>query len=59
MSATSDTSPSPTPALVLVVDPPPWYATEPASEEERRREVEDEHSRLLAHAAPRDNAFGS
>ena len=50
MNAPFDTSPSPTPDLVLVVDPPPWYATAPASEEDRRRELEDEHSRLLAQA---------
>jgi len=50
MNASFDTSPSPTPALVLVADAPPWYATVPASEEDRRRELEDEHSRLLAQA---------
>ena len=50
MSATSATSPSPTPHLVLVPDPLLWYATQPASQEERRRELEDEHSRLLAQA---------
>jgi len=41
MTATSDTSPSPTLALVLVADAPPWYATAPASADERRRELED------------------
>ena len=53
MSATSNTRPSPTPTLVLVADPAPWYAATPAaptSALERRRELEDEHSRLLARA---------
>jgi len=49
LNATSDTSPSPGPTLVLV-EPAPWYATTPPSPEERRRELEDEHSRLLAQA---------
>ena len=49
MSAISDASPSPTPGLVLV-EPAPWYATAPTSADERRRELEDEHLRLLAQA---------
>ena len=49
MSAISDISPSPTPTLALV-EPAPWYMTTPVSDDERRRELEDEHSRLLAHA---------
>jgi len=48
MSATSNTRPSPTPTLVLVPDPLPWYATTLTAADERRRELEDEHSRLLA-----------
>ncbi len=36
------------PHLLLVGDPEPWYATAPTSELERRRELEDERSRLLA-----------
>jgi hypothetical protein len=37
--------------LRLAPDPLPWFATPPAtSPRERRRELEDEHSRLLAHA---------
>ena len=53
MNATFGTRPSPTPTLVLVADPAPWYAATPAaptSALERRRELEDEHSRLLAQA---------
>ena len=49
MSTTSRARPSPTPALALV-EPAPWYMTTPVSDDERRRELEDEHSRLLAHA---------
>ena len=49
MSAISNASPSPTPGLVLV-EPAPWYATAPTSADERRRELEDEHLRLLAQA---------
>ena len=37
-------------ALVLVGDPLPWYAAAPMSLLERRRELEDERSRLLARA---------
>jgi hypothetical protein len=36
------------PALVLVSDPAPWYTSTPTSALERRRELEDERSRLLA-----------
>jgi hypothetical protein len=36
------------PALVLVGDSPPWYACTPSSTLERRRELEDQRSRLLA-----------
>jgi len=36
------------PRLVLLGDPEPWYATAPTSALERRRELEDERSRLLA-----------
>ncbi|HEV7804948.1 MAG TPA: hypothetical protein VGO80_03960 [Solirubrobacteraceae bacterium] len=36
------------PALVLVGEPPPWYASTPTSALERRRELEDRRSRLLA-----------
>jgi len=53
MTATSDISPSPTPTLVLAADPAPWYAASPPapmSPDARRRELEDEHTRLLAHA---------
>lgn len=49
MSTTSHASPSPTPALVLV-EAQPWYMTTPMSDEDRRSELEDEHSRLLAQA---------
>jgi hypothetical protein len=35
------------PHLVLV-EPQPWYATAPTSPLERRHEIEDERSRLLA-----------
>ena len=37
------------PALVLVADPTPWYAPTPASAP-GRRELEDEHTRILAQA---------
>jgi len=50
MNATSNTPLSPTPALVLVPDPAPWFASTPTSADERRLELEDEHSRLLAQA---------
>ena len=51
MSTTSDTRPSPAPGLTLVVaDPEPWYAATPTSDEDRRRELEDAHTRLLARA---------
>jgi len=55
MRTIHDTSPSPTPALALalVAEPAPWYAASPpapTSARERRRELEDEHSRLLAQA---------
>jgi len=33
-----------------VPDPLPWYATTLTTADERRRELEDEHSRLLAQA---------
>jgi hypothetical protein len=36
------------PPLALVGDPAPWYASTPMSALERRRELEDERSRLLA-----------
>jgi hypothetical protein len=36
------------PTLVLVGDPPPWYACTPTSALERRRGLEDQRSRLLA-----------
>jgi hypothetical protein len=45
MSSSSD---FPRPVLVLVGDPAPWYATAPTSALERRRELEDERTRLLA-----------
>jgi hypothetical protein len=32
----------------MLVEPQPWYATAPSSALERRRELEDERSRLLA-----------
>jgi hypothetical protein len=35
--------------LVLVADPAPWYATTPAPGP-GRRELEDEHTRILAEA---------
>jgi hypothetical protein len=38
------------PALVLVGEPAPWYACTPTSALERRRDLEDQRSRLLAHA---------
>ena len=44
MNSTSTTG---RPHLVLV-EPQPWYATAPTSALERRRELEDERSRLLA-----------
>jgi len=44
MRTISQSSPSPTPGLVLVADPTPWYATTPISEDDRRRDLEDEHS---------------
>ena len=44
MNSTSTTG---RPRLVLV-EPQPWYATAPNSALERRRELEDERSRLLA-----------
>ena len=50
MSAISDSRPSPTSTLVLVADPTPWYAIPPTTAENRRRELEEEHSRLLAQA---------
>lgn len=50
MSLTSDPCPSPTLHLVLVPDAPPWFAATPTTADERRRELEDEHSRLLAQA---------
>lgn len=37
------------PALILVADPAPWYATTPEPAP-GRRELEDEHSRILAQA---------
>jgi len=49
MSAISDTSPSPTATLVLV-EAAPWYDTALTTPDDRRRELEDEHSRLLAYA---------
>ena len=36
------------PRLVLVGEPAPWYAAAPTSQLDRRRELEDERSRLLA-----------
>jgi hypothetical protein len=36
-------------ALVLVADPQPWYATTPTVPVDRR-ELEDEHTRVLAQA---------
>jgi hypothetical protein len=36
-------------ALVLVPGPPPWYAIPPAMPVDRR-ELEDEHTRVLARA---------
>jgi hypothetical protein len=36
------------PVLVLVGEPQPWYACTPISPLERRRELEDQRSRLLA-----------
>ena len=44
MTSTSTTG---RPRLVLV-EAQPWYATTPSSPLERRRELEDERSRLLA-----------
>ena len=32
----------------MLVEPQPWYAATPTSQLERRRELEDERSRLLA-----------
>ena len=37
------------PALALVADPPAWYATSPTPAP-GRRELEDEHTRILARA---------
>jgi hypothetical protein len=48
MGGMRSTSHFPRPALVLVGEPVPWYATAPTSLLERRRELEDERSRLLA-----------
>lgn len=36
--------------LVLVGEPAPWFAAPVSSPAERRRALEDEHSRLLARA---------
>jgi hypothetical protein len=47
MRGMNSTSTSGRPRLVLV-EPQPWYATMPVSPLERRRELEDERSRLLA-----------
>jgi hypothetical protein len=44
MNSTSTTG---RPRLVLV-EPQPWYTTAPTSPLQRRRELEDERSRLLA-----------
>jgi hypothetical protein len=35
-------------ARLMLVEPQPWYAAAPTSALERRRELEDERSRLLA-----------
>jgi hypothetical protein len=37
-------------ALTLVPGPHPWYATAPTSADERREELADEHTRILARA---------
>jgi hypothetical protein len=37
-------------ALALVPDPLPWYATPLAAPAHDRRELEDEHTRVLAQA---------
>jgi hypothetical protein len=47
MAAMNSTSTTGRPYLVLV-DAQPWYACTPTSALERRRELEDERSRLLA-----------
>ena len=49
ISATSNSSPCPTPTLLLV-EPAPWYATTPTSLGERRRELEVEQLRLFSRA---------
>jgi hypothetical protein len=38
------------PALVLVPVPPPWYETPPPAPALDRRELEDEHTRVLSQA---------
>jgi len=44
-------TPLPAPGLTLIVaDPEPRYAATPTSDEDRRRELEDAHTRLLARA---------
>ncbi|MEA2192538.1 MAG: hypothetical protein QOI73_2659 [Solirubrobacteraceae bacterium] len=48
MGGMRSTSRFPRPVLVTVGEPVPWYATAPTSPLERRRELEDERSRLLA-----------
>ena len=45
MNSTSTSSSRP---RLVLVEPQPWYASAPSSALERRRELEDERSRLLA-----------
>ncbi len=48
MRAMHSTSTTSRPRLVLVDAAQPWYAIAPTSALDRRRELEDERSRLLA-----------
>ena len=48
MAGMNSTSTSSTRPRLMLVEAQPWYATAPTSALERRRELEDQRSRLLA-----------
>lgn len=49
MSTTRDSDEVGDGPLALVADPPPWYASTPTPAPDRR-ELQDEHTRILAQA---------